>query len=373
MPTPVFTIKADGKDISQNFAGLGITMTITDGTGLKSDSLQIVIDDVDGSVEAPRTGAVLNPIGGYEGRLRDFGLFSVDSVNFTGWPQVITISAKSVAAKSLAKQREPKSYPTKDYPKYGDIFKDIAGKIGLTLKMDPDLEAIANPNEAQTEEDGLQFLGRLGEKINAGVTVKAQNLVVVDRGEGKSASGEELDRIWVAWGDNLLSYSVTESDEPKHGNVTATWYDRKKNKREEHKEKTGLDGPDFLMRKPFQNQNEARRAARSHAKRIKRQQSEAQFEIDGDPFAMAEALVEVSGCRSNVDGVWRAVTVSHQFSSSAPYITSLQCEHPNDDKEPKLKSRDQSAGGGKTRGSGSGSYKETGVPSLTGNSGSTIA
>ena len=67
----------------------------------------------------------------------------------------------------------------------------------------------------------------------AAVSVKAMRLVVVKRGEGKSASGALLDRIPVAKGFNLLKYSVTENDESKHKEVEATYYDRGKNKREE--------------------------------------------------------------------------------------------------------------------------------------------
>ncbi|MCM0751603.1 hypothetical protein DEA98_10395 [Brucella pseudogrignonensis] len=80
MPVPKFSISANGVDITGRIAGSGVTMTITDGVGTKSDTMSIVISDVDGSVAAPKTGAILNPVGGYEGQMRDFGQFSVDSV-----------------------------------------------------------------------------------------------------------------------------------------------------------------------------------------------------------------------------------------------------------------------------------------------------
>lgn len=332
MPVPVFTISADGVDVTGNLTAAGtMTMTITDGAGLKADTLQIDIDDVDGSIMPPRTGAILNPIGGYAGRLRDFGLFSVDSVVYTGWPQKISIDAKSVAAKSLAKQREPKAYPTKDFPTYGDVFKDVAGRLGLTLQMSADLKALPNPYEAQAEEDSLEFLTRIGEKLNAAVSVKTMNLVVVVKGAGRSASGALLDRIIVARGRNLLSYSVTEKDEPKHSNVEATYYDRDKNTREVVTKPTGMDGPKFLIRAPFQDKDEAERAANAQAKELVRMQGDATFEIDGEPFAQAEAWAEVSGCRQRVDGLWRVETVTHQFSANGPYTTSLTCGTPSEE------------------------------------------
>lgn len=329
MRTPYFSISAGGVDITGNLAGLGLSMTITDGEGTEADTLQIEIDDPNGSVIAPETGAVLSPVGGYlDSGVRDFGLFTVDNVTYEGWPQKISISAKSVAAMSAAKQAEPKNFTKDEYPTYGDIFGYVAGTIGVGLQMAGELMGIANPTEGQTEEDGLEFLSRLGEKINASVSVKSNNLTVTVKGSGQSASGGGLQQIQVSPGLNIISYSVTWKDEPKHSEVESTYYDRAKNERKTVTESTGMDGPKFLMRHPYQEEGEAQRAAQSKAKELTRAQGEATFVIEGDPFAQVEAFVMVSGCRSKVDGLWRAKQVTHQFSASGPYTTSLQCDVP---------------------------------------------
>lgn len=330
MPTPVFFISANGKDVTQNFRGANIQMTITDSEGYKADTLEIQLDDVDGSVYAPETGAILNPVGGYEGRLRDFGLFEVTGRSFNGYPQTITINAKSVGGKSLAKERKPQAFPIEEYPTYGDIFSHVAGQVGLQLEMAAELKSKANPYEAQAEEDALEFLTRIGGKINAAVTVKSQRLVVVVKGAGKTASGAPLDRVIVAPGINLLSYTVNDRDEPKHSKIEVTYYDRDRNERTVLEEETGMDGPTFLIRKPFQTESEAREAAKAKAKELVRQQADATFDIDGDPFVQAEAHAQVQGIRPHVDGLWRIKTVTHQFSATAPYKTSLICEVPSE-------------------------------------------
>lgn len=363
MPEPIFTISANGKDVTQNFLGAGMTMTITDGEGLKADTLQIDIDDVNGSVIVPETGAILNPVGGYSGRMRDFGLFSVDSVTLDGWPQKISISAKSVEAKSLAKQREPKGYPTSSYPTYGDIFTEIAGKIGVQLSISDSIKSLPNPTEAQAEEDGLEFLTRVGEKINAAVTIKSGRMVVVEKGEGKSVSGEELDVIEVAKGINILSYSVSLKDEPKHSEVESTYHDRKKNKRETTTASTGMDGPKFLIRSPHQNKEEAQRAADAKAKELVRAQATATFTIDGEPFAQSGAKARASGCRPKVDGLWSVKTVTHNFSATAPYTCSLQCEVPNSTTGSAVDPNASSTGGGSTA-PGQGDRGGTGIPNV---------
>lgn len=326
MPVPFFTIAADGVDVTGNLMGAGlISMVITDGEGMRADTLQIEIDNVDASVIGPRTGVVLNPQGGYKDRMRDFGLFTVDSVVYTGWPQRISVQAKSVAAKSLAKQREPKSYPPDDYPTYGDILESIAGRLGLKLTMPEALRNLSNSFEAQVDENGMEFISRIAEKINATITPKAGQLVAVEKGAGKGASGGLLDRVMVAPKLNLLSYSVSRTDEPKHSEVEATYYDRAKNKREIVTQSTKTDGPKFLLRTPFQNKDEAERAAMAQARELERKQSEGTFEIDGDPFAQAEAWAQVTGVHPEVDGLWRIRTATHTFSAMGPYTTSLAC------------------------------------------------
>jgi hypothetical protein len=328
MPEVTFSIFADGKDVTANLSRTGmLTMNITDGEGLEADALSIEIDDLAGRVEAPRTGAILRAVGGYKdtGRIRDFGLYSVDTVVYTGWPQQISIEAKAVAAKSLAKQREPKAFKKESFPTYKDVFGDVAKLAGLNLKISPEIAALANHYEAQADEDANEFLLRIADKLNAAVSIKAMNLVVVPKGEGKSASGQALDRVDVSYGINLIGYSATLRDEPKHSEVEATWYDRDKNERTIEIAPTGMTGPKFLLRTPFSNPDDAKRAAEAQAKELKRMLGEATFTIDGEPFAQAEAWAAVTGVRPNVDGLWRITTASHSFSATGAYTTTLTC------------------------------------------------
>lgn len=333
MPNPIFRIYADGVDVSDRISGAGIALSINDGDGLKADTAQITIDNATGTVVPPPKGATLRIVGGYEDRMRDFGLFIVNGRSFVGFPRRIEINAKSVEALKLAKQREPKAYPAKDFPTYGDIFAHIASVIGVTLHISASIKAIRNVYKAQSEEDGLEFTTRIGEKLNASVTVKAGNLVVTEKGSGKSASGAKLDRIQIAAGLNLLSFSVNDTDEPKHSDVEATFYDRDKNERSTVKVGTTMDGPKFLIRTPFQNKEEAEQAAKAKSKKLKRMQGSASFTIEGDPFAQAEAWADVSGCGAGVDGEWRVSSVSHNFTSDGPYVTTIQSDVPTGEAE----------------------------------------
>lgn len=347
MPKVQFSISADGKDVTGNIAPILVSMTITDSEGLQADTLSIVIDDVDGSVEPPRTGAILRAIGGYEGQLRDFGEFSVDNVSYQGWPQTITVSAQSVAMLGLAKQRLVKSFDQKDFETYGDVFKEAAKAAALPLVIASPIANLTNIYEAMTEETPIEFLTRIGEKLNASVTVKSGRLVVMEKGSGVGAGGSTLARIPVTRPGNIISYSVSEKDEPAYKSVTTTYYDREKNERGEVTEEiplttlstpgseglggsiAGAPGAGMLAREAFLNKDDATKAAKSKAKAIARSTRDASFTIDGYPFAQAEAFAEVTGVRSRVNGLWKVKTATHNFSGSGAYTTELSCEAPS--------------------------------------------
>ncbi len=326
---PYFQISVGGQDLTGKLAGRGISLTVTDGVGLSSDSVQIEIDDQDGVVSAPRTGVKITVSGGYvDGAYRTFGEYIVDQVQFSGYPQKISISAQAADAKSAQKSRRPKDYRKEKFPTYGDIYKDLAGRMGLQLAIDGSIAGTSNPYEGQGEEDDMAFGSRMGGKLDAHVSIKSGRLIVVPRGAGTTASGGAMPQIVVARGVNVLSYNATLKDKPKHTKVKATWFDRKKVERKEVEEKAGSEGPDYLIRKPYNSEAEAKAGAKARAGELKRGEASATFTINGDPNARAEAYVSAQGLRSNVDGLWRATTVTHNFSATGAYTTSIQCELP---------------------------------------------
>lgn len=329
MQTPVFYIKANGVDITDKLLGLSGTMTVTDNEGLVADRVDISIDDKDGRVERPKAGAILQVIGGYRSRLRDFGRFSVDTTNLKGWPQGATISAQSVAAKSLAKQRQTLAFKPADFPNYGAILRHIASMVGVEPALHAAIAQTENLYEAMADEDGIQFLLRLGDKLGATISIKDQRLVAVPKGGGQSASGNRLPSVAVTKPGNFLDYSVTWSDDKAYSSVVASYYDRRKNEKKTVSEATGLDGPTWNIRDPYENETVAKRAAKAKAADLRRAQASATFQINGDPFALAEAEAIVTGARADVDGRWRIKSAAHSFSATGPYTTSLSCDVPD--------------------------------------------
>ncbi|MBO6755766.1 MAG: late control protein D [Roseibium sp.] len=329
---PYFDISAGGQSITGPLSQFSLALTIVDSSGKNADNLQLDVSDPNGVFAVPSTGQTLGAIAGYVDQVRNFGDFIVDQVSFAGYPQTITVSAQSADAMSAQKQKRTESYTREEYPTYGSIFQKLAGRNGLSLAISPSLASKTVVYEAQSEEDDIAFATRIAKKIDGGVTVKSGRLVVIQNGAGLSASGLSLPSIVVAPGLNLLAdgggYQVTLVDKPKHGTVKATWFDRQKARNTVVIKETGSSGPEFVIRQPFQSEEDATKAAEAKVKELSRAGGSATFSIAGDPYAQAEAFVQVAGVRPGVDGPWRAKTVSHYWSGSKAYTTTLECEIP---------------------------------------------
>ena len=327
---PIFSVHANGRDITSRLsAGGAISLTVVDGSGLNSDSVQIVIDDKNGRVEAPRTGVTLDVFGGTERRgIRHFGSYIVDQVDFSGYPQQISISAAAADAKGKQKERRQEHH---EDTTYGEVFRKIAGRNGWAARVAQSIASKQIEYEAQAEEDDISFATRLGRKVGAVVTVKDGNLVVVEAGSGESVSSGPLPPLIIAPGINLLTYQVTRKDKPKHAKVEASWFDRDKveRKKVEVQIPRAVGDVAFMLREPFQNEAEAKDAAEAARSELERGEGSASFEIDGDPTVVAERPVMVRGVRPEVDGRWNPTTVEHRFSADGPYVVSIQCELPD--------------------------------------------
>lgn len=328
MPVPFFQVFADGSDITERLGSIKVSLTITDGVGMDADTLLLSIDDKDGLIAPPKTGVELRVIAGYEDWRVDFGIYTVDQVTLRGWPQTIDVSAQATKAKSEVKQRRCESYQPPDFNTYGDVFRAVAGRHDLQLSISADLAGKPLEFEAQAEEDDLGFLTRISGKLDAHVSIKSNRLVVVKRGKGESASGQKLPDIVIERGVNILDYVVNHKDKAKYSQVKTTYFDRQTGERKECVAPAGDEGPELLVREPYQSEQEAQDAADAKGREVKRAEADATFTIDGNPAARAEAHAIVRNVRSLVDGRWRATQVTHNWTSTEAYKTTVQCELP---------------------------------------------
>jgi phage protein D len=195
---PTFTISAAGNDITGDVTARLISMDITDTVDETSDGLTMVLEDVLGTLELPKSGAKLEVTLGYDGVNQRMGAFVVDEVTVEGPPDTIAITASSTpfvddrgggGAASFT-SRKSRSWEGKTIDA---IVKTIASECGLNPVVDKTLASITVPHIAQVGESDANLLVRIARRY-AGVLKPADGRLVLaaDQG-GQTTSGAALE------------------------------------------------------------------------------------------------------------------------------------------------------------------------------------
>ena len=184
----------DGTDITKDIEPYLLDLIYTDDTDDLADDLKIGVQDRDGvwletwlaeAVEAAAGGrlsisAVIKPEHWKKDETLKTGAFELDSVDASGPPATVTISASSLAFSSDLRQTR-KSKAWKNYNLSG-IASEIAAGGGMGCMY----EASANPSYdrvEQTRQSDIEFLRKLCQ--DAGISIKATDgkLVLYDQAE----------------------------------------------------------------------------------------------------------------------------------------------------------------------------------------------
>lgn len=329
---PEYRLSANNRDITDTIRDRFQSLSYSDEAGLASDTLTITLadDQPDDPIEIPSTGAELELFLGYDGQLDRMGLFVVDEVELSGWPGIMTISAKAAPfEKSTGGKNTLQSQKTRSWKRgtiLGDMVSKIAGDHGLQPACAPSLRGISLPHIDQSDESDMHLLVRVGKKYDAVVKPADGKLVLAKHGEGKSASGKALSPVTVT-GAETTAYSLKLSRKEASGKVVAAWHATKKAKRQVVE--MGEGEPVRRIRTQFSTREQAVAAVR--AELDKRQRAEATVTIDGPGRTdlMAEVPLTLSGFRGGVDGNWTIKRATHALDSTGGYTTNIEAEKTN--------------------------------------------
>lgn len=222
--------QGETKDISTLISDRLQQLTLTDNRGFEADQLDLTLDDADGKLELPSRGAVLAlAIGWADEPLTYKGEYTVDEVEHSGSPDIVTIRAKSADLRGSLMNRYERSFHQKTI---GEIVSQIAQENQLTPLIDDALKNSLIDHIDQTNESSINLLSRLAEKYDAIATVKNGNLLFITAGTGKTASGQPLPTITLTRqvGDSHR-FAIAEGDNYKA--VKAYWHDTDTGKRGE--------------------------------------------------------------------------------------------------------------------------------------------
>lgn len=335
---PAFRMLANGGDITAKINDRLISLRLSDGVGLESDTLEITLADDEPAdpIQMPETGAELELFLGYDIITQRMGLFICDEVELSGWPGTMTIRAraatydKSKGGKTDLQTQKSRSW-TKG-TKFGDMIKKIADEHGMESAVSASMAKITLPHIDQSDESDLNLLLRMAKKYDGVVKPSGGKITVTKRGEGKTASGEELPTITLTATD-CTAFRLTSQKRENAGTVVAYYQATKKASRFEVK--VGEGEPVKRIGKYYQTQEMALDAAKAELSKRQRDQVTVSVSLPGDPSIAAECKLVLVGFRAGIDGEWLITKADHRLDDNG-YSCDIEATKPNTEDEPEV-------------------------------------
>ncbi len=323
---PDYAITIDGNPATLH--GRLIRLTVRDLRGFEADQLELALDDSDGHLAIPPAGAVIALKLGWKGeQLAEMGTYTVDEVDHTGTPDVLTIRARSADFSSALTEKRTIGWDaeTTSTATLGDLVNAIAKRHGLTAAIRDVLAARPIKHIDQTNESDANFLTRLAVKHDAIATIKNGNLLFVRAGDGRNASGAAIKPITITRGDGDHHAYTRGSRKTSHTGARATWYDR--SAFTAHDITIGDATKLKTLTQLYTTEDEARAATEAEWRRISRAGGALQLDLAiGRPGLAAETPVTVTGWKEDIDQVnWIATQVTHQVDNGG-FVTKVELE-----------------------------------------------
>lgn len=324
---PVYSIIAGGEDIAERIGNRLISITVTDETGYQSDRIEIELDDRGNPFEMPAKGAELDVRMGFEkdGKqtLQHMGVFLVDEVSVTGPPDKMIISGRAANMTASLKVKKTREW---DNVTLSDIVSTIAKSHDLTPVVGSGLATISFEHLDQTQESDLHFLTRLGREHDAVAKPVFKRLLMVKKGEAKSASGKSLPTVSITRADFVdPGWEMQAPDRGKYKAVTAYYQDIQAG--EKIPVTVGSGDPVYIIRSPFSNQALAEQAASSRLDKLERGTSTLRGHVSPRGDLIAEGRIEVTGIRPGVNGLWSLTKVTTKIDENG-FSISFDAEVP---------------------------------------------
>lgn len=340
--SPSFSVKM-GRKVLKELADRIISISLTDNRGFEADQLTLELDDTDNGVALPGRGVELSLWLGWMGEALIYkGVYTVDEVAHDGPPDRITVTARSADFREEFNVKREVSWHDVTVER---VVSAIANRYGLKAQISDVLMDVEIDHADQTQESDMSFLTRMAEMLGAIATVKNGYLLFIVPGGGFTASGKPIPSITItrSSGDR---HRFRIADRDAYTGVQAYWLDlnfgkkkkvsvrRRTTKKKADKSSSregdyieGEKGNVYVMRKTFQNEQAARRAAAAKWQQLQR--GAAEFSITlarGRADLYPEMHATVSGFKADIDAQdWIISKVEHVIDGSA-FTTQLNFE-----------------------------------------------
>lgn len=329
VPVPKVVVKYENKDITANIAPSLIEVSYTDFMEGESDSVELVLEDVERRWQNawyPQHGDQVNVQIGYEdGPLLPCGEFEIDEVELDGPPDVVRIKALAAGVKRSVRTRNGRAYE-------GTTLADIAATIARRNKMQltGKIEQIKISRVTQVYETDLTFLKRVSEEFGYSFSVRGSKLCFFKRSELKEAKP-----TLVISRTDVSSYRFRDKVHGVVASATVSYHDphskrTRRRKVNDVKAKTNQHSADELkINVRAENDQHARLKADAALDRANEDQTGASLTMFGNVMLMAGVNVQLSGF-GRMDGKYTITQSRHRFSRSSGYSTEVELKRVRD-------------------------------------------
>ncbi|WP_027710200.1 contractile injection system protein, VgrG/Pvc8 family [Zooshikella ganghwensis] len=305
---PTFSIFLGDKNLTPTINPLLMSLELTDEAGWKSDSLTLTLVD-DGSLAIPKKGVKLSCALGYvESGLVHMGNYTVDEVLLSKPPMQMQIKARGANLKGPIRAPRSQSW---HQVKLTDLVGSIAQRHNLSPKVAEKFTDLMIQHIDQTEESDLHFLSRIANQYDAIAKPAGEHLLFVERNQGKTASGKQLETIHLS-GKDITSYRGSLPERSGYQRVIAKYHNSSTGKTESII--AGKGEPTRTLSLQYPTREAAQAAANAAIKGSERSKASLEITLPGDPRLVAERPVSISGLRTGLDGKWMIKTARHRMS-----------------------------------------------------------
>lgn len=317
---PCFKVIANGSDISNVIEELFEYISVTDQTGIESDTCEIsLIDDPVTPISIPPRGAEMEILMGYDDALVPMGKYIVDEIELEGPPEKMVIRGRAAAqTASKSGQVSMQTQKSRTWEKDTTIeatVRKIAKEHNLDFMVSDSLKAVKLPQTSQSDESDLSFLFRLAKRYDAICKPAGAKLLFVKRGE------IQLDVLSLTR-YKLSKWSMVRSSRDSTGTVIAYWHEKAKAKK--HEVKLGDGEPVRRLRHAYADAASAKAGAQAALDKSKRDEDKLSITLPGDPHVSAESPVTISEIRDGINGDWIVDSVTHKIDKSVGFNTSFE-------------------------------------------------
>ncbi|CAI0716186.1 Phage protein D [Serratia liquefaciens] len=340
---PAFGVLLGGKALAVLDERI-MSLEMTDNRGFEADELTITVDDSDGQLQLPPRGAELSASLGWRGEALVYkGVFIVDEVAHAGPPDTMTITARSADFRDEFNVKREVSWHDVTVER---VVSAIARRYNLKAIISEQLMGLEIDHADQTQESDMSFLTRMADMLGAIATVKNGSLLFILPGGGVSASGKALPSFAItrSSGDR---HAFRIADRDAYTGVRAYWLDLEFGKKKKVTVKTrkpaktkterssnregdyieGEDGNVYVLRKTYNSETAAKRAAAAKWQQLKRGAAEFTLTLAyGRADLYPEMHGTVTGFKTDIDNQdWIIARASHTIDGNG-FTTRLEFE-----------------------------------------------